>query len=343
MSREYDDQLSSEVEYEKLKYLCDLAFKYGEFDRINEIIVLSMPIINIVYYQSIQRYDDDYSAREDLIQDAISILYRDMKLQWDKYIHVDNYYDYIKTAVRNIMLSRLGCYHSYGRIVEYDPEDQGEDFPPLEDVEVDMVEKILEESILELAGELLSHRMKRSTVLYSIFSSIYINKDSREVVSQIMRKFSVHGIGTTLLSFYKTRVEYMYRVAATYHRDQLKGDTSSVKSYEQIISRIRSDDYEVLSILYGDTPIPEIYAELGPEVMLKLVRIVGGSDVRFPDPRELSDTLLGSTVYQLADGRVENLESVAAVYNLPYTVIKRIFNKHISNLQRRESRKNEST
>lgn len=339
MAREYDDLLTGKFEYDRFNELCSSAFKYGEFDKIDEIIMLSMPIVNIVYYQSVQRYDDDYSAKSDLIQDALTILYRDMKLQWDKYIHVDNYYDYIKTTARNAMLTRLSRYHHYGTVVEFDPDLHGAEYTPLENLETKMVEQVLEETILELTGELLSHRMKRQNVLSTIFSSIYVDKDPQEIVSSKLRKYSVHGIGSRLLTFYKSRVEYLYQISASYHRDQLKGDTKSVKTYEQLISRIRSDEYEVLSVLYGDTPIPEIYAELGTDNMLKLIQIVGGATVKFPEPRELSDTLLGSIVYQLADGRVENLESVANIYNLPYSTIKRIFNKHLSNLQRRESSK----
>ena len=339
----YEDLLTGEFEYDRFSELCNRAFKYGEFECINEILTLSLPLANITYYQSIRKYDDDYSAKEDLIQDALDSLYRDMKLQWDKYIHVDNYYEYIKRVFRNTMLGSLGKYHHYGTQVEYDPDLHGGTYDVNYD-DIDLVTaKVLEETILETTAELLSHRLKRKKLLLDLFERLYYMKDDPTQLNARLRKYSMHGVGTTTIEFYKSRVQYMYQLAASYHRDMLKGVVDPMKSYETIMARIRTDEYETLSILYGDTPLPEVYAELGQDATMKLLNIIGGSTVKFPNSQEVADTLLGRTVYQLADGRIENLSSVSEVYDLPYSTLKRIFNKHISNMMRRDSKVNEST
>lgn len=344
MQSQYEDLLYKEFDYKRFNELCVAAFKYGEFDKIDEILMLAMPLIHIVYYQSIHRYDDDYRSKDDLIQDAILVLYRDMKLTWDKFIHVDNYYEYFKMLIRNTMIAKVSGYNTnFHEVVGLTDEDfKGKNTKTQFDIaDIRMIAEDIQNNITNLAGELLSHRFKRNSLLRKMFTDIYSDRVSDEEYERRIRRYYVHGLSTKLASFYKTRVQYFYQLAATYHRDQLKGDEKSLKNLEEVMARIRSDEYEIMSQVYGDTPLPEIYAELGTEATLKLIKVVGGTTVQFPDVRDISDTLLGSLVYQLSDGEGDNLQSVSEVYGLPYNVIKRIFNKHISNLQRRESFKRE--
>lgn len=341
---QYDDLLYKEFEYDKFCELCVSAFKYGKFEYIDEILLLAMPIVHIVYYQSIHKYDDDYRHKDDLIQDVLLVLYRDMKLTWDKFIHVDNYYEYFKTLIRNNMIAKVSTYNNnYHEVIGMEDEDfkTTNTRTQFDIADIRMVAEDLQDKITELAYELLSHRLKRRSLLMKMFRDIYSDKVSDEEYESRMRKYYVHGLSTKMASFYKTRVQYFYQLAATYHRDQLKGDDKSVKNIEAIISRIKSDEYETLSKVYGDTPIPEMFAEIGVEPMLKLIKLVGGTTVQFPDARDLGDTLLGSFVYQLTDGDANKLQSVSEIYGLPYSTIKRIFNKHMSNLQRKESSRNE--
>lgn len=342
MQGQYEDLLYKEFDYNRFNKLCVAAFKYGEFDKVDEILMLAMPLIHIVYYQSIHRYDDDYRHKDDLIQDALLVLYRDMKLTWDKFIHVDNYYEYFKTLVKNTMIAHVSTYNNnYHETVGLTDEDfKSKNTKTQFDVaDIRMIAEGIQENITNLASDLLSHRLKRLNLLRKMFNDIYSERVSDEEYDRRIRRYYVHGLSTKLAAFYKTRVQYIYQLAATYHRDQLKGDEKSVKNLEEVMSRIRSDEYEIMSQVYGDTPLPEIYAELGTEATLKLLKVVGGTTVQFPDTRDISDTLLGSLVYQLADGEIDNLQSVSDMYNLPYNTIKRIFNKHISNLQRKESAK----
>lgn len=342
MPDQYDDLLYKEFDYNTFNKLCVAAFKYGEFDKIDEILLLVMPLVHIVYYQSIHRLDDNYRHKDDLIQDSLLVVYRDMKLTWDKFIHVDNYYEYFKTLIRNTMIGKVSTYNSnYHEVVGMTDEDfkTKTTKTQFDIADIRMVAEDIEEDIVNLAADLLRHRLRKNKLLTKIFSDLYYDKVTEEEYESRMRKYYVHGLSTKMASFYKSRVQYFYQLSATYHRDQLKGDDKSVKNLEEIISRIRSDEYEIMSQLYGDTPLPEIFAEIGTESMLKLIKIVGGTTVQFPDSRDVSDTLLGSLVYQLADGEVDNLQNVSEVYGLPYSTIKRIFNKHISNLQRKESNK----
>jgi len=342
MASQYEELLYKEFDYDKFNKLCVAAFKYGEFDKIDEILLLAMPLVHIVYYQSVHKYDDDYKHKDDLIQDALLVIYRDMKLTWDKFIHVDNYYEYFKILVRNTMIAKVSNYNNNTHEAtglsdeDYKTKNTKTQF---DIADIRIVAENLQSNISDLAYELMSHRLKRSKLMSKIFLDIYTDRVSEEEYESRMRKYYVHGLNTKLASFYKTRVQYFYQLSSTYHRDQLKGDEKSVKNIEEVISRIRSDEYETLSQVYGDTALPEIFAELGTEATLKLIHIVGGTTVQFPDSRDVSDTLLGSVVYQLSDGEVDNLQNVSELYNLPYTTIKRIFNKHISNLQRRESNK----
>ena len=339
LDREYESLLAGGFDYNRFYELCTAAFKYGEFDKIDEIVVLSMPILNIAYHQSVHKYDDDYSAKEDLIQDALLVLIHDMKHRWDKYIHVDNYYEYVKITVRNAMLMHVSNYHSYNSQVEYDPELHGKECTAIDNIEINMINETIEETVNSLALELLSHRLRRPAMMIELFTHIYIYKEDEVKQNGSFHRYLIHGIGTRLLNFYRSRVQYIYSISVSYHKAQVKGDAKVMKAYEELMSRIRSDEYEILSTMYGDTPLPEIYAELGHDATLKLIQLVGGTQVQFPDTRELSDTLLGGIVYQLVDGRVENLEGVSEVYKLPYATLKRVFNRHLSNLQRRESAK----
>lgn len=340
MASQYEELLYKEFDYDTFNNLCVRVFKYGEFDKVDDILILAMPLVHIVYYQSIHKYDDLYKHKDDLIQDALLVIYHDMKLTWDKFIHVDNYYEYFKILVRNTMIAKVSTYNNNSHETtglsdeDYKTSNTKTQF---DIADIKIVAEDLQANITELAHELMTHRRRRSRLMLQIFIDIYSDRVSDEEYESRMRKYYVHGLNTKLASFYKTRVQYFYQLASTYHRDILKGDDESVKNIEAIMSRIRSDEYEILSQVYGDTVLPEIFAELGTEATLKLLRIVGGTTVQFPNTRDLSDTLLGSVVYQLADGDIDNLQNVSDLYNLPYVTLKRIFNKHISNLQRKES------
>lgn len=333
----YENLLNSEFQYDKFYEYCTSIFKYGDFDKIDDLLVLIIPLVNVVYYQSICRYDDNCVAKDDLIQDALSTLLHDMKYKWDKYIHVDDYYDYIRTILRNSMYSRLSQYHSYGVEVEYDVDTHGSVGFPTDSLLQTKEDLSIVEGIKDLTWDLVSHRLRRVRLLQEIYERVCIQNLPKHSQLQGLNRYQVHGISSQLLQFYRGRVYYLYQLSSTYYKALLKEDEEVLRSTEDIISRIKSSEYEILAVAFGDTPIPELYAELGKDSLLKLISIVGGTTVKFPTTRDLSDTILGSTVYALADGRVENLESVSEIYHYSYKTLKRIFHKHTSNLQKRSS------
>jgi hypothetical protein len=260
-----------------------------------------------------------------------------MKYKWDKYIHVDDYYDYIRTILRNSMYSRLSQYHSYGVEVEYDVDTHGSVGLPTDSLLQTKEDLSIVEGIKDLTWDLVSHRLRRVRLLQEIYERVCIQNLPKHSQLQGLNRYQVHGISSQLLQFYRGRVYYLYQLSSTYYKALLKEDEEVLRSTEDIISRIKSSEYEILAVAFGDTPIPELYAELGKDSLLKLISIVGGTTVKFPTTRDLSDTILGSTVYALADGRVENLESVSEIYHYSYKTLKRIFHKHTSNLQKRSS------
>lgn len=344
-----EDKLSSPVQYERLHELCRDIFKYGEFDKLNgEFLELLMPIVNIVYYQSISKFDDGGVAREDLIQDTLFSLYKDMSLRWDKYIHIDNYYEYIKRIIYKLMINSVHAYHDYHLSYEYNPDVSysGISGSSVERyVNSKIILESLEDNIYTLATELLSHRVcKFHKLMRSLLIARYNSKDESEV-EHIMKMYSVR-LYRGDCRFYLSRVDRIYILAKEYtliHWGIESGVDMSTKDVDSIINRIRTGDYEMLSLLYGDTVIPEIYAEFGEDVLLRFIKLFGGTTITIPDSRSVGDTMLGSTVYTLADGSRDNLASVSDIYGLPYRTLQRIFDKYISDMKRRESYNDKNT
>jgi len=338
-----DDKLSSPVQYERLHEVCVDVFKYGNFDRIDtELLELIMPIVNIVYYQSISQYDDRFYAREDLIQDTLLSIYSDMTLRWDKYIHIDNYYEYIKRIAYKSMINTVHVYHNNHMTCEYDPDSiyAKSTKSGIESyVESKIAVDTLKDDIYKVAIDLLSHRIgKSSRMMREMMYARYSLMDEKEV-DKVSRLHSLR-FSNKERKFYLSRVDYLYSVAKNYtllHWGVDEGLTMNSKNIDSIVNRIRTGDYETLSLLYGDTIIPDIYAEFGEDILMRFIKLFGGTTITIPDSRSIGDTILGSTVYTLADGDRENLYTVSETYGLPYRTILRIFDKYLSDIKRKES------
>lgn len=340
-SKKYSDYLSAPVQLEKLTEVCNSIFKFGEFQRLPELTPLIMPIVNIVYYQSIRSLDDQSFAYDDLLQDVLLEIFSDMKLRWDKYIHIDNYYEYIKRTAYKIMVSAVHSYHNYYSVVELSPEE----CEPLvskdtlqEYVEMRLILSTFEGQVLERTHDLLKHRLGRKKLVRDIFNAIYILKDPDQL-AKVHRMHHAMGVSHDLVKFYETRVRYVYSLVSQVCLESLKKGGSTMDEFHKIISRIESSDYETLSLLYGDSVLPEIYAEFGQDVLLRFVKLFGGMTLTIPDSRSVGDTILGGTVYNLAEGERDNLPRVSELYGMPLRVLQRIFDKHISDTMRKESYK----
>lgn len=339
--RSYNDYLSSPVQLEKLTEVCNSIFKFGEFQRLPELTPLIMPIVNIVYYQSIKSLDDQYFAYDDLLQDVLLEIFSDMKLRWDKYIHIDNYYEYIKRTAYKIMVSAVHAYHNYYSVVELSPEECEPHISKdtlQEYVEMRLLLSTFEDRVLDRTHDLLKHRLSRKKLVRDIFDALYIIKDP-DHLAKVQRMHHAMGISHELLRFYETRVKYIYSLVSRVCLESLKKGGSTMDEFNKIISRIESSDYETLSLLYGDTILPEIYAEFGQDVLLRFVKLFGGMTLTIPDSRSVGDTILGGTVYNLAEGERDNLPKVSELYGMPLRVLQRIFDKHISDTMRKESYK----
>lgn len=96
---------------------------------------------------------------------------------------------------------------------------------------------------------------------------------------------------------------------------------------DDILKRYESPTYGILSENYSDSLIPELYAELGPDLAKRFVKVFSGRTVKVPDYRDFCDDLLGGIVYSIADGDKEKLYQVAADNDLSYRSLSRMFDK----------------
>ena len=94
-----------------------------------------------------------------------------------------------------------------------------------------------------------------------------------------------------------------------------------------VIDRFEDVTYRMLSANYYDSVIPEMYAELGPELTKRFVKIFSNRTIKVPRYRDFCDDLLGGVVLSLADGDKDNLYRVADEYGISYRGLLRIYNK----------------
>lgn len=328
---EYTRRLFSTCDIEKINTLSYKIFKEGQLELIDDLIVDLLPLANIIYYKYVKSLDDYEYAKDDLISDAITILYRDMKYRWDKYIKVDFYSEYYSTSFKNIMLSLVHGYHNYYLTNDVDPEFMNSGIPDenhFENVEYELLKTSVREQMISFAKRVLSCRHVNKNLLLSIFEYKYIEHQDLEA---LMSRVRVLGLSKNLFNFYVEHVDYVYRLSYNLQYAVLRGNQKMIDRISEKLSRFEDATYRSLVSAYYDTVIPEIYAEFGEEVAAKFVKTFSNRTIHVPAYRDFCDTLLGGAVVTLAQGDKENLYDVASDYNIPYRTLSRIYNKAINN------------
>lgn len=328
----YESQLYKTCNPYEIIELSKVVFIEGHLDKIDDLIVAILPLANLIYYKYIRSLDDREYAKEDLISDAVLRLYQDMTLRWDKYIHVESYYDYYSTVLRNGMIGLVHGYHNYYSVDELDPDNikiddtsstYQEDYNT---VELRMVRASIKKNAIELSERILKCRRVNTNLLLNIFRIKYVEKSD---LNSLRSRVRVLGISTTLFNFYCEHVDYVYRLAYNYQFATLGGRDTMINRISSIVDRFEDVTYRMLSTTYYDSIIPEIYAEFGADITKRFVRTFSNRTVQVPDYNNFCDDLLGGVILTLANGDKSNLYRVAEEYQIPYKSLARIYNKAI--------------
>lgn len=328
----YESQLYKTCNPYEIIELSKVVFIEGHLDKIDDLIVAILPLANLIYYKYIRSLDDREYAKEDLISDAVLRLYQDMTLRWDKYIHVESYYDYYSTVLRNGMIGLVHGYHNYYSVDELDPDNikiddtsstYQEDYNT---VELRMVRASIKKNAIGLSERILKCRRVNTNLLLNIFRIKYVEKSD---LNSLRSRVRVLGISTTLFNFYCEHVDYVYRLAYNYQFATLGGRDTMINRISSIVDRFEDVTYRMLSTTYYDSIIPEIYAEFGADITKRFVRTFSNRTVQVPDYNNFCDDLLGGVILTLANGDKSNLYRVAEEYQIPYKSLARIYNKAI--------------
>lgn len=320
--------LDSYSNWSELNALCGRVFKEGHLDEIDDLIPLIVPILNIAYYKYVRWLDDGFYAKEDLIQDTLIVIYKDMKLRWDKFIVVENYPRYFEQIARHIMVKNVHSLHSYYRSVELDPDlnyNMSSAKVSYENVEVRMIASSIEEEILNMTKRLARCRGRYSKILLLMVEDMYEKEESES--SNLRSKLKVIGISDKTYELLRNHVKYLHKLAYNYQKSIMKGNHRMKLRIEDIIRRYESPTYEILATNYSDSIIPEVYAEFGADVTRKFVKTFSGKTIEVPDYQKFCDDLLGGTVYSIAKGDRNNLYQFAADNGMSFRTLARIYDK----------------
>lgn len=324
----YDQYARKPCNPEEIITLSKIVFVEGHLERLDDLLLAILPLAHIIYYRYIKHLDDREYAREDLISDAILRLYQDMYLRWDKYIHIESYYDYFSSVLRNGMIGLVHGYHSYYMMDDIDPENTRYDviYDVYDDVDVEILKESIKENIISTAERILRCRKVNTSLLLQILRVKYVDKSG---LDSLKSRVKVLGISPGLFNFYCEHVDYVYRLAYNYNYAELGERNKMVERISNTINRFEDVTYSILSTNYYDSIIPEIYAEFGADIAKKFVRTFSGRKVQVPNYTDFCDDLLGGVVLALADGDRSNLYRVAEEHKMSYRTLARIYNKAI--------------
>lgn len=331
MIPELQKYLESPASWEKVNELGHIVFYEGNLDRVDELFMNVLPIVHMTYYKYLLSLDDRGYAKEDLIQDSILEIYRDITLRWDKFIYVDDYFSYFKILCKNVMTTLVHVHHNYYMNIEFDPDVRNNltDEYKYASVEARMHKEYLQESIINLTKKLASNRTGSSKVLNYLINWRYVekNKDLNALKSRVNTSW---WLKRSDINFLLDHVDYLYKLSYNYHLSKERGDTKMIKRLDQIINRFEDSTYSVLAKNYGSGIIPEIYAEFGPEITKKFVRLFSGKHIDVPDYTEFCDDLVGNSLLSLVNNK-DDLYEISVNYGLSYGKLLRIFNRAKSN------------
>jgi len=332
MLPEIEIALQASPDYDKINSIGDEIFKLGKFELLDEYMLLVAPLINKSYYKYISTYDDRYYAREDLVQDVYTILYRDMKLRWDKYIRVEDYYKYISVLATNIMMNLVHNYHSYYKNDEYDPEfskDIMKERVITDKIEYRIMMDSVKTSIVDKSMELANNRGRLSSIILRIIDCKYGKNSNTTNIDKLKYKFRVVMISNNEFKHCCYLADYYYKLAYNYQKSSLREDGSMLQILENIFSRFGSLTYKILVDKYADSIIPEIFAEFGSEIARKFVKSFSGRTITVPNYDSFKDDLLAGMILTLSKCDKNRLYDIAVEYDLPYKMVKRIYDNSI--------------
>jgi hypothetical protein len=320
------DHLTKEADYHRINELGRIVFTQGNHDRMEEFVEEILPLVNMAYHQHLKSLDDRRYSYEDLIQDSIVVLYRDITLRWDKLVNIFDYFSYFKTICRNVMLSVVHGYHNYYSHNELDPDAHVAKASHHDYNEVDTrLTKIqVEDAVIKTMMRLVACRIKHRKAFNYIIKYRYIKKESTETIRNSLR---VLGVSRNLMNFMFDHLTYISRLAYNYQRVVLDNNMEEIARFEEIFSRFEEPTYRILAGNYFDTILPEFFAEFGPENTKKFVKLFGGKTINLPDYQQISDDLMGGILINLTGGNKDKLYAVSQSYNLRYSQMTRIMNR----------------
>lgn len=317
-------KLQTPVDYELINKLGHEVFYEAHFEKRNEFFDAILPIVNLSYYKYLTQLDD-YDVREDLLQDAIAEIWQAISLRWDNLIYVDDYYSYFKSMCKFTMLNLVQGYHGYYLNVEFNPDLRNNLTETLsfESAEARIQRDFLQTAITDMTRRLCKHRKGYAKVLDFIVTWKYIDRDTDvSVVKSKLR--NCWWLKRADVNFLIEHVKYLHRFSYNYYLAIERGQDAMVRRLEQVISRFEDSTYEILSKNYGDTVLPEIYAEFGPVQTKKLVKLFSGQNIKIPNYNNFVDDLVGGALLSIAHSR-DDLRQLSEEYNMPYTTLSRIY------------------
>lgn len=327
MDNLYRDSLRKTCNPAEITRLSKLIFKEGHLELADDLIIALLPLAHIVYYKYIRYLDDREYAKEDLISEAVLRVYQDITLRWDKYIHVDAYYEYFSTIFKNGMIGLVHPYHNFYATDDLDPEtikieDMRDSF---DEVDLQILKDNIYKDIIKMSERILKCRRVNTNLLLLILKAKYVDKSGLDSLKSRVR---VLGVSPDIFRFYCEHVDYVYKLSYNYNYSMIGGGKDKMISrITEVISRFEDATYKRLSVNYYDSIIPEIYAEFGPEVAKKFVRTFSGRTVQVPNYRDFCDDLVGGVIITLAKGDKSNLTKISDDYHIPYRHVARIYNR----------------
>lgn len=334
MIEAYQRILETPVDWDNINRLGHEIYHEAKFEKVDELFNAIMPILNIVYFTSITQWDDRGYAREDLLQDAALEIYRDMTLRWDKFIPVEDFYSYFKILTRNVMLGLVQYHHNYYLDSQFDP-DIGNDLCDdlsFKAFEASIHKEEILQGILELTQRICGNRSKYSKVLDCLITMKYIEGNGYVDDKKFKRKMKSSGLSPKELDLLLDHVTYVHRFSYNYYLAKERGESKMIARLDRIISRFDSSTYAVLSRQYGNTVLPEIYAEFGPALTKKFVKLFGNKTITIPDYQTFMDDLVGGSLLSLCNDK-DDLYRIAAEYDLPYGKLARIYDRRVKVLK----------
>lgn len=331
MTGDLQKYLQSQASWETVNNLGHIVFYEGHLERVDELFLNLLPIVNMTYYKYLLNLDDRGYAKEDLLQDAMVEIYRDITLRWDKFIYVDDYFSYFRTLCKNVMLTLVHVHHNYYMTCEFDPDIRNQLTEELKysDIEAELYRDYLQNSILELTKKLAKNRIGYSKVLEYLIDWKLVQKNTD--INKLKSRVNISWwLKRSDINFLLDHVDYLHRFSYNYYLAKERGETKMIKRLDQIINRFEDTTYSILSKNYGESILPEIYAEFGPDLTKKFVKLFSGKQVTVPDYTEFCDDLVGESLLSLVSNK-DDLYEISNNYNLNYSVLSRIFDRAESN------------